>query len=65
MLLSSDLFSLVHANMSGFLIYLALGAILAWAYRRTGRLATAIVGHATLNTIVLIVSQFAPTDLNI
>jgi membrane protease YdiL (CAAX protease family) len=57
---SSLLFAMVHANPSGFLVYLAIGAVLAWSYRYTGRMVSPIVGHATLNSIVLIGSQIAP-----
>ena len=59
---SSLLFAVVHGNPSGFLIYLAIGAILAWSYRHTGRMVSPIVGHATLNSIVLIGSQLAPPN---
>jgi len=57
---SSLLFALIHFNFSGLLIYLGIGCILAWVYQRTGRIVAPIVGHVTLNAIVLIVSQIAP-----
>ncbi len=56
MLLSSVVFALIHWNASGFLIYLGIGCILAWVYHRTGRILAPIIGHVTLNAIVLIVS---------
>jgi membrane protease YdiL (CAAX protease family) len=60
LILSSLLFALIHFNFSGLLVYLGIGCILAWAYRRTGRIVAPIVGHVTLNAIVLIISQIAP-----
>ena len=57
---SSLLFALIHFNSSGLLIYLGIGCILAWVYQRTGRIVAPIVGHVTLNAIVLMVSQIAP-----
>ncbi len=62
-LLSSAMFAVVHGNASGFLVYLGIGCVFAWAAHRTGRLVTAIVGHMTLNAIVLVVSALS-TDLN-
>ena len=65
LLLSSVVFSVIHWNASGFLIYLGIGYVLAWVYHRTGRIVAPIVGHVTLNSIVLIVSTVAAqaTDL--
>jgi membrane protease YdiL (CAAX protease family) len=57
---SSLLFALIHFKSSGLLIYLGIGCILAWVYQRTGRIVAPIVGHMTLNAIVLIASQIAP-----
>jgi membrane protease YdiL (CAAX protease family) len=54
--LSSVLFALIHFNASGLVIYLGIGCVLAWVYQRTGRLVAPIVGHATLNAIVLAAS---------
>jgi membrane protease YdiL (CAAX protease family) len=53
---SSVLFAAIHRNVSGFLVYLAIGCILAWVYERTGRFAAAFVGHAALNAVVLTAS---------
>ena len=54
--LSSVMFAVIHWNASGFLIYLGIGCVLAWVYHRTGRIVAPIVGHVTLNAIVLVVS---------
>ena len=50
------MFATVHFNPSGFPIYLAIGALIAWSYERSGRFVAPIVGHVTLNAIVLAVS---------
>ncbi len=57
--LSSLMFAVIHWNASGFLIYLGIGCVFAWVYHRTGRIVAPIVGHATLNAIVLFVSALA------
>ncbi len=54
---SSLMFALIHMNLTGLLIYLGIGCLLGWAYHRTGRLVAPIVGHATLNVIVLIAAS--------
>lgn len=54
LVVSSLMFAMVHVNPSGILIYLVIGCVLAWVYQRTGRLIAPIVGHITLNAIVLI-----------
>ena len=50
------MFAMVHVNPSGMLSYLVIGCVLGWVYQRTGRLIAPIVGHMTLNAIVLITS---------
>jgi membrane protease YdiL (CAAX protease family) len=54
---SSLMFTVIHFNPSGFLIYLGIGCVLAWVYHRTGRLIAPIVAHATLNGIALLLSS--------
>ena len=54
--LSSVTFAVIHWNASGFLIYVGIGCVLAWVYHHTGRIVAPIVGHVTLNAIVLAVS---------
>lgn len=54
LIVSSLMFAMVHLNPSGILVYLMIGCVLAWVYRRTGRLIAPIAGHITLNAIVLI-----------
>jgi membrane protease YdiL (CAAX protease family) len=51
---SSALFALIHFNLSGFLVYLAMGAVLGYVDARTGRLLAPILGHATVNTVVVL-----------
>jgi membrane protease YdiL (CAAX protease family) len=60
MAISSVTFAVMHFNLSGFLVYVGIGCILAWVYSRTGRLAAPIAGHVIHNTIVLLVAVFAP-----
>lgn len=56
--ISAAIFALVHVEvlmsqpvaLAGLFV---IGAILAWAYSRTGNLVVAIVGHATFNTVSL------------
>jgi membrane protease YdiL (CAAX protease family) len=62
LVISSLMFALIHFNFSGLLIYLGIGCVLAWAYRRTGRILAPIVGHATLNAIVLIATMLIQPD---
>jgi membrane protease YdiL (CAAX protease family) len=50
---SSLFFAAIHTNLSGFLVYLAIGAVLAWVYERTARLAAAVTGHVVVNACVL------------
>jgi membrane protease YdiL (CAAX protease family) len=59
LVVSSLMFAMIHLNPSGLLIYLGIGCVMAWVYRRTGRLVAPIVGHVTLNAIVLISSALA------
>ncbi len=54
LLVSSAMFATIHFNPSGFLIYLVIGAVLAWVYERTGRLLAPIAGHVTVNAVVLL-----------
>jgi len=59
LVVSSLMFAVIHLNPSGLLIYLGIGCVLAAVYRYTGRLIAPIVGHATLNAIVLVISAAA------
>jgi len=56
LLISSAMFAAIHFNASGFVIYLVIGAVLAWVYERTGRLVAPILGHVTVNAVVLVVA---------
>lgn len=55
-LLSSLIFSLMHASLTNLLPLMALGCLLCWVYEHTGNLRTVIYMHAffNLNSIVLI-----------
>lgn len=55
---SSAMFSAVHLNPSGFVIYLVIGLILAWVYQRTGSLLAPVVGHVVHNGIVLALALY-------
>jgi len=50
---SSLLFALVHLNASGIVIYLMIGLVLAWVYRRTASLVAPVVAHAVHNGVTL------------
>jgi len=54
---SSVLFALIHFNPSGFLIYLAIGVVLAAVYQRTGSLLAPVAGHVTVNAVVLVAAM--------
>ena len=56
LLISSVMFAAIHFNFSGFLIYLGIGVVLAYAYQRTSSVVTPIVGHMVTNLIVLLVA---------
>jgi membrane protease YdiL (CAAX protease family) len=55
-LVSAGLFAAVHLNPSGFLVYAAIGFVLAWVYRRTGSLVAPVVGHVVHNGIIIVVA---------
>jgi len=57
---SALMFALVHFNLSGFLIYVGIGLVLAWVYVRSSSLVAPIIGHVIHNSIVLAVGVFAP-----
>jgi membrane protease YdiL (CAAX protease family) len=59
--ISSAMFSAVHLNPSGFVIYLGIGTVLAWIYYRTGNLLAPIAAHMVHNSIVLGMSMLATT----
>jgi len=48
-LISSALFALVHLNLSGFLVYLAVGCIFALVYTRTDHILAPITAHVAYN----------------
>ena len=50
---SSVLFAVIHFNLSGFVIYVAIGLTLAWVYRRSGNLLAPITGHVCFNALVV------------
>lgn len=50
---SALLFALVHFNPSGLPIYIVIGLILAWVYRRASSLAAPILAHFIHNSLVL------------
>lgn len=54
--LTSVLFAAIHTNLSGVPVYMAIGALLAYVYQRTGTLLAPIVAHVLLNAVVLAVS---------
>ncbi len=51
--ISSVLFALIHFNPSGFAIYVAIGLVLAWIYRKSGNLLAPIAGHVCFNALVI------------
>jgi membrane protease YdiL (CAAX protease family) len=57
LLVSSVLFAVIHFNLSGFLIYLIIGVVLAWVYERTSSLMAPIAGHVTVNALVLVTAH--------
>ena len=63
LLISSALFAMVHFNPSGFLVYMSIGVVLAAVYERTGRLVAPVVGHVTVNAVVLLVATLTPPSI--
>jgi membrane protease YdiL (CAAX protease family) len=51
--LSGTAFSLVHANLVGFLPIMGLGCLLAYLYERTGSLASPLAIHILHNTVLM------------
>jgi CAAX protease family protein len=60
---SSLMFAVVHFNPSGMLAYTTIGLILAWSYRRSGRIAVPILGHVVHNGLALTLSYLFPDIL--
>jgi len=60
MAVSAVTFALIHFNLSGFPVYVVIGLILAWVYRRTGSLAAPIAGHVLYNSIALLSAIYFP-----
>jgi membrane protease YdiL (CAAX protease family) len=60
LIVSSSAFAAIHGNISGFLVYMAIGLVFALAYERSGRLLAPIVAHMLLNAIVVAVGLWAP-----
>jgi membrane protease YdiL (CAAX protease family) len=52
-LLSASLFSLLHANVVGFLPIMILGALLAYLYETTGSLASSMTVHIIHNSVMV------------
>jgi membrane protease YdiL (CAAX protease family) len=52
--ISALLFALLHANLASFFPILALGALLAYLYEKTGSLTASITVHVAHNTLMLI-----------
>jgi membrane protease YdiL (CAAX protease family) len=61
LIVSSLMFAAIHFNLSGLLVYLGIGVVMAWAYRRTQNLLTPVVGHIVTNGIVLVVAGLTAT----
>jgi membrane protease YdiL (CAAX protease family) len=57
---STALFALVHFNPSGILVYLSIGAVLAWVYLRSGSIVAPICAHMIYNGLVLVASLMIP-----
>jgi len=57
---SSLMFAVVHLNPSGFLAYTAIGLVLAWSYRRSGRILVPILAHVVHNGLALTVTYLFP-----
>jgi membrane protease YdiL (CAAX protease family) len=55
---SSVLFAVIHLNLSGFFVYLAMGIALGYVDARTGRLLAPILGHVTVNAVVVLAAAF-------
>ncbi|HKQ62662.1 MAG TPA: CPBP family intramembrane glutamic endopeptidase, partial [Candidatus Polarisedimenticolaceae bacterium] len=58
--ISSILFGLVHLNLSGFFVYVAIGCVLAAVYRRSESLIAPITAHTLYNSIVVLSSVLMP-----
>ena len=53
---STALFALVHFNPTGIVVYLGIGAVLAYAYLRSGSIVTPVLAHAVHNSLTLAAS---------
>ena len=56
--LSAELFALLHFDVPSFIPLFVLGLVFALAYERTGRISTTMVAHAlfNLNTLILLLA---------
>lgn len=52
-LVSGVLFSAMHWNPSGFLIYLVVGSAFAWSYRKTDNMLAPIAAHVAYNGVAM------------
>lgn len=57
--ISSAAFALIHFNLSGFLSYFLLGAVLAESYRRSGSLYVSIVAHCLNNALAVVMVAYS------
>lgn len=57
--ISSAAFALIHFNLSGFLSYFLLGALLAESYRRSGSLYVPIVAHCLNNALAVVMVAYS------
>ena len=53
-LISSMMLAALHFNLSGFAIYLALGALFGWLQLRTSNLLAPVLAHVSYNGLVLL-----------
>ena len=51
---SSVLFGLIHFNPSGLAVYIGIGLVLAFVYRRSSSLIAPVVGHVCFNALALL-----------
>ena len=61
-LVSSASFALIHLNLSGFFVYLAVGGVFALIYRRTSNIWAPISAHVTYNGILMILTSVLGVD---
>ncbi len=60
---SAILFAIIHWHPVGFPMYMLIGLVFCWVYRKTGNLWAPVFGHVVYNGFVITLPLLAPASL--